>query len=451
MTADLAIYCKKTLLPEGLSDVSVLISEGKISGIVEGKAGKEMAKKIESAGESVLMPGLIDCHVHINEPGRTDWEGFETATKAAAAGGVTTLIDMPLNSSPVTTSTKNLKAKLEASAGKLFVNCGFWGGIVPDNEKELEPLAKDGVFGFKVFLTHSGIDEFPNTTLKHLEKIASLLSKLDIPLLVHAELDVPGPGIQELRKNPHSYLAYLHSRPASWEDKAIEAIIQLCEKHKVRSHIVHLSSSNALQMISEAKAKGLPLSVETCPHYLYFNAEEIPDADTRFKCAPPIREKENNEKLWNALAEGLIDFVVTDHSPAPPEMKELFTGNLLDAWGGIASIQFSLPIMWSLAEKNNKYVKDINQWMSRGVAEFLGLHQKGEIKVGNDADLVIWNPHKKMKVTKPLIKYKHPVSPYEGLLLSGLVEKTYVGGALVYDKGSFVSSPPGKILLRNND
>lgn len=450
MPSELSIHSKRVMLASGLQDASILIDNGKITSIIEGKADKTMARTLVHAGDSVVMPGLIDCHVHINEPGRSYWEGFETATQAAAAGGVTSLVDMPLNSTPVTTSVNNLRKKAEAARGKLFVNCAFWGGIVPGNSSELEALLKAGVPGFKVFLTHSGIEDFPNTSLKELEKIAPVLAKYNVPLLVHAELESANPAIRELEKDPCSYPAYLHSRPRSWEDQAIKAMIDLCEKHRLRVHIVHLSSSDSIEQIRVARNKNLPLSVETCPHYLYFNAEKIPDADTRFKCAPPIREKENNDQLWKALEEGLIDFIVTDHSPAPPEIKEQLSGNLKDAWGGIASLQFSLPVMWTLCLQHKIPLQQISQWMSTRIADFMGWKNKGRIEIGADADLVIWSPEKKIKVSKNLIRFKHKITPYEGELLSGLIEKTYVGGNLVYDRGSFVSSPSGKIILNSH-
>lgn len=450
MKADLAIYCKKTILPEGINDVTLLITDGKIVEIVEGKAAAGSASKSISAGDSVLMPGLIDSHVHINEPGRTEWEGFDTATKAAAAGGVTTLVDMPLNSTPVTTTLSNFKAKLKAAEGKIYVNCGFWGGIVPGNAKDVDSLIDAGVLGFKAFLTHSGIDDFPNASIKDIEAIADKLVKKNLPLLVHAEFDEKSAAQEEHTREPYSYQAFLKSRPKEWEDKAISALIKVADKYKLRTHIVHLSSSNSIAPIIEAKHKGIPITVETCPHYLFFNAETIPDADPRFKCTPPIREKENNDKLWNALVDGTIDFVVTDHSPAPAEIKSITDGNLKEAWGGISTLQFELPIVWTMAMDKDIPLEQISTWLSTNIAHFLNLPSKGKIEVGADADLVIWNPIKKMKVSPALMRFRHPISPYEGTMLSGLVEKTYVGGVLVYDKGSFVSSPTGKIILRNS-
>jgi allantoinase len=447
MSQRIAIYSKHVVLPEETIAATLLLEDGKIAGILREKLAATKEQSVIDYGDSYIMPGLIDCHVHINEPGRTDWEGFETATQAAAAGGITTLVDMPLNSSPVTTSIKALQEKLKSAEGKLHVNCGFWGGIVPGNSKEIGPLIKAGVLGFKVFLCHSGIDEFPDTSLKELEKSLPLLAEHGVPLLVHAELEKKHAGQKELDTDNYSYPAWLHSRPASWENEAIKSLIALCRKYGVRTHIVHLSSAEAIGMIRKAKNEGLPLTVETCPHYLYFAAESIPESDTRFKCAPPIRERENNRLLWDAVCDGTIDFVVSDHSPAPPDLKELETGNLKEAWGGIASLQFTLPVMCTLAVQRNIPVELISRWMSAAVADFLGLKTKGRITVGADADLLIWSPSKKMKANPAIIKFRHKVTPYEGELLNGVVEETWVSGKKVYDRGGFPLQHTGKTIL----
>ncbi|MBC7884922.1 MAG: allantoinase AllB, partial [Saprospiraceae bacterium] len=295
--------------------------------------------------DQVIMPGVIDVHVHVNEPGRTEWEGFETATRSAAAGGTTTMVDMPLNASPVTTTLMAFMQKLDASKNKLNVNCGFYGGSVPGNAHEMEGLIQAGVLGIKCFLTHSGIDEFPNVTEKDLEEVMPILAGFNITLLVHCELD---DGFSnDLEQYPTSYQTYLSSRPASWENEAIKLIIRLCRKHQCAVHIVHVSSAEALTLIASAKKEGLPITAETCVHYLYFNAEDIPDANTWYKCAPPIREKANNLLLKKALLTGVLDFITTDHSPAPPSLKETETGNLKKAWGGIAGIQFLLSASWT--------------------------------------------------------------------------------------------------------
>ena len=445
---DFAIYSKHILTPDGLQNATVLIKDGIIADIIPGKIDT-VDFPVEDMSDLVVMPGLIDSHVHINEPGRTEWEGFETMTKAAIAGGITTLVDMPLNSSPVTISVKTFQDKLAATQGKLYCNCGFWGGIVPANADKLEELMDAGVLGIKAFLTHSGIDEFPNVTLDDLRKGMQLMAKYQIPLLAHAELDEMHAGITAFEKNPTSYMAYLNSRPKVWEDKAVEMMIALCEEFNSPVHIVHLSSADALPQIKAARAKGLPLTIETCPQYLYFWAEEIPDANTLFKCAPPIREKENNDKLWQALKNGTIDFIVTDHSPATPDLKKIDSGNLKEAWGGIASIQFSLPVVWTAARRRGFSIDEISALMSRHVAEFIGLeHSKGKIQKGYDADIVVWGPEQKFTVAASDIQYRHKISPYVGEELSGVIKQTYVNGKKVYENGNFISLPQGRIVLR---
>lgn len=448
MPTQFALFSQRTLLPQGSLPATVFIKNGKIEAIEKGKVLKK-DYPLEDVGEQVLMAGVIDPHVHINEPGRTDWEGFDTATKAAAAGGITTLVDMPLNSSPVTTTVAHFKKKSLATKGKLHVNCGFWGGLVPQNSDHLPPLIKNGVLGIKAFLTHSGIDEFPNVTEADLQKAMPEIAKSGLPLLVHCELEQPNLYAHFLKKSPTSYQAYLQSRPKNWENAAIELMIKLCRTYQCRTHIVHLSSAEALPMIAAAKAEGLPLTVETCPQYLFFDAETIPDADTRFKCAPPIREKANNEQLWKALESGLIDFVATDHSPAPPTIKQLESGNFQTAWGGIAGLQFLLPVVWTAARKRGVGWTKIGEWLSQHAADFIGMgHRKGVLKVGYDADLVVWNPEATFKVTEQLIQHRHKITPYLGQTLYGVVAQTYVGGAKVFENGRFLVLQKGKLCVR---
>ncbi len=364
---DAAILSNRIITPNGVKKAVVLIEQGKIAAITNELPQGNFP--IEDIGDNVLMAGIVDPHVHINEPGRTDWEGFDTATKAALAGGITSLVEMPLNASPVTTTVKAFEEKINAAKGKLHTNCGFWGGIIPGNEKEIEPLIEkarlndtvgQGVLGFKAFLTHSGIDEFPNVTEEDLRKAMPIIAKHNLPLLVHCEL-----SDQSLHSplTINRYNDYLQSRPKNWEDNAIALMIRLCEEFNCRTHIVHLSSADSIEQIVKAKQKGLPITVETAQHYLYFIAEQIKDGRTEFKCAPPIREKENNTKLWQALKEGIIDFVATDHSPAPSEMKETASGDFMKAWGGIASLQFALPVLWTAAQKNNGSLSDVAKWL----------------------------------------------------------------------------------------
>jgi allantoinase len=435
---DMAIHSERVITPDGIQKATVLIKDGKIADVV---AGLPVADQpVIELSDKVLMPGVVDPHVHINEPGRTEWEGFDTATKAALSGGITTLVDMPLNSSPVTTTSAAFDEKIKSSNGKLHTNCGFWGGIIPGNAREIEPLAEKGVLGFKAFLTHSGIDEFPNVTEADLRKAMPLIAKNDLPLLVHCELQ--GFAIRsplEWGQGVRSYNNYLSSRPKKWEDDAIALMIRLCEEFSCRVHIVHLSSADSVEQIVHAKQKSLPLTVETGQHYLYFNAEEIKDGQTPFKCAPPIREKVNNEKLWQALKEGIIDFVATDHSPAPPALKELTSGDFMKAWGGISSIQFALPVLWTAAKKHNCGLTDVAKWLCEKPALLPGLQgMKGKIEKGYDADFAVWNPENKFIVKEEIINHKHKITPYLNEELNGIIEQTWLKGEKVFDMGQFI-------------
>lgn len=437
-----AIICDRIIAPGGVMKGVVIVENGKIAGVTESLPSTDLT--IIDAGSQVLMPGVIDPHVHINEPGRTNWEGFDTATKAALAGGITTLVDMPLNSSPVTTTVKALDEKRKAAQNSLHCNCGFWGGIIPGNENEIEPLIKEGALGFKAFLTHSGIDEFPNVTEHDLRKVMPIIAKYDLPLLVHCELST---SISQPLLPTRLYQNYLSSRPKQWEDEAIALMIRLCGEFNCRTHIVHLSSADSIDQIAAAKQKGLPLTVETGQHYLYFIAEEIKDGQTAFKCAPPIREKDNNEKLWQALKEGIIDFVATDHSPALPAMKELTSGDFMKAWGGISSIQLALPALWTAARKHHCDIIDIAKWLCEKPAVLPGLqNRKGKIEKGYDADFVAWNPDKSFIIREELIYHRHKLTPYLGEELYGTVEQTWLGGEKVFDAGKFLHLTKGSFI-----
>jgi allantoinase len=440
----IAIKSKNVIFPNGIKECIIIIDNGIIMDIVH-ELPLDYDGEFIDVGENILMSGVIDPHVHINEPGRTDWEGFETATKSSIAGGVTTLVDMPLNSSPVTTSVAAFLEKTAASNNKLHTNVGFYGGVIPRNTEELQGLIDIGVLGFKAFLTHSGIDDFPNATEEDLRKAMPILSKHHLPLLVHCELsDDEHPCLG----NPNEYKNYLATRPKKWEDDAIAMMIRLCEEFNCRVHIVHLSSANSIAQIQQAKQKGLPITVETGQHYLYFNAEDISDGQTQYKCAPPIREKENNDQLWQALKDGIIDFVATDHSPSTPDLKEMKSGNFMKAWGGIASIQFSLPVLWTAAKKRNCTYNDLAKWLSEKPAELIGKEaRKGKIAKGYDADLVVWSDEKFL-VTEENIHHKHKITPYLNEELFGKVEQTYVGGVKVYDHNEFVALNKGQIIYR---
>jgi allantoinase len=442
MSNNKKIFSNRCWVEDKLQPATICFEEGKITAIYFHKTDDA-----EDVGDNILMPGVIDAHVHINEPGRTEWEGFDTATLAAAAGGISTIVDMPLNASPVTTTVNAFNQKLEVSKNKLNVNCGFYGGLIPGNAGEIEGLIKAGVLGIKCFLTHSGIDEFPNVTENDLDEAMPVIAKYDIPLLVHCEIE--GACENELAQHPTSYAEYLASRPRQWENNAIALMIKLCEKYNCRVHIVHVSSAEALGMIGEAKIKGLPLTAETCDHYIYFSSENIPDAHCIYKCAPPIRDAQNNRQLKMALQNGVLDFITTDHSPAPPEIKEIESGNLQKAWGGIAGLQFLLPVSWTSLKETISLEKFI-PLLTEHPAKFIGAaNRKGKIAIGYDADLVVWNPSASMVVKKEDILFRHKISPYIGERLNGVVQQTIVNGNTVYKNSQVINKQKGQVILRD--
>ncbi|MET0344399.1 MAG: allantoinase AllB [Polyangiales bacterium] len=439
---------KQVVCPERVVEATVVLRDERIEDVVVGDTGLSPAQ-VDDLGAAVISPGLVDCHVHINEPGNTEWEGFDTATRAAAAGGVTTLVDMPLNSIPVTTSADALAQKLAASTGKRHVDVGFWGGVVPGNVDALAGLADAGVLGCKAFLVHSGLDAFPHTTRDDLARAMPVLRDLGLPLLAHAELDLGvDPHAPPAGPDPRSYRGYLASRPRAWEDAAIRMLIALCRETGCAVHIVHLSSASSIAPLREAKAAGLPITAETCPHYLCVSAEAIPDGATEFKCAPPIREHENRESLWAALFEGVIDFVISDHSPCTPALKLPVEGDFLAAWGGIASLQLGLPAIWSEGRRRGASFTQLARWLSAAPATFAGLgRRKGRIQKGYDADLVVWSPHEPFTVSAPALFFRHKVSPYLGRRLSGTVQRTVLRGRDVFDGRAHVAEPAGQALL----
>ncbi len=442
MDNKICIYSERCWINGMLQPATVCFADGVITEILPVKSAEAI-----DTGNLILMPGVIDAHVHINEPGRTEWEGFDTATQAAAAGGITTIVDMPLNASPVTTTLKAFREKLAASENKLHVNVGFYGGLVPGNVSEIESLAKAGVLGIKCFLVHSGIDDFPEVKEQHIIEAMPVIAKCGLPLLAHCEV-FEKEVVNDFAAHPTSYSHYLGSRPAKWENDAIQMMLRLCKSYHCPVHIVHVSSAEALPMITAAKKEGLPVTAETCAHYIYFNAEDIPDANCLYKCAPPIRSRENNVKLKEALLDGTLDFLATDHSPAPPAIKELHSGNLKKAWGGIAGLQFLLPATWT-ALKGYMSLEKFIPLITSQPAAFLGISgSKGEIKVGYDADLVIWDPELEEEIKMQDIYFRHKVSPYIGEILSGVIRQTYVNGKLVYDNKQIIHKNSGKWLLR---
>lgn len=437
---------RRVLLPDGVRPAALHLAGERIEAVTALDAAMPNVPVVD-AQDLLVTPGIVDSHVHLNEPGRTEWEGFYSATQAAAAGGITTVVDMPLNSIPPTISGEAAQAKLDALGDNAFVNVAFWGGIVPGNAAQLHGLQRFGVPGCKCFTCHSGVDEFPMSTRADLDLAMPVLRDLGRVLLVHAE--APGPleraEAAVAGKDPRAYQTYLDSRPKAAEDEAIAMIIELAKKHRCPAHIVHLSSSSALPMIKRAKDEGVPLTVETCLHYLTFTAEEIPDGATHFKCAPPIREASNRELLWQGLESGVIDVVVSDHSPCTPALKKPETGDFLGAWGGIAGLQLGLSVLWTAAKARGHSVERVFQWNARGPAKLAGLsHKKGALAAGYDADFVVWNDEASFVVKANELKHRHPITPYAGRTFQGVVEKTYVRGQLAYSRSGGIEKARGR-------
>ena len=441
---DLIIRGQQVVLPETVAPRSVHIREERI--VFVGDYDEVVAGcEIVDAGDSIVMPGLVDTHVHINAPGRTEWEGFHSATLAAAAGGVTTVIDMPLNSVPPTTTLAGFNVKLETARDDCFVDVGFWGGVVPGNTAELAPMFEAGVVGFKCFLVPSGVDEFEHVTEADLREAMPELTRLGALLIVHAEL----PGSITNGVGGSDYRSFLASRPRVAENEAVELMIRLSREFDTRVHIVHLSSADAIPLLREAQAAGVKITAETCPHYLHFVAEEVPSGATEFKCCPPIRERDNREELWEGLKDGTIGLIVSDHSPCPGEMKLRETGDFMKAWGGIASLQLRLPVVWTEARRRGFSLLDVTRWLCANPAQQVSFSsKKGSIAVGSDADIVIWNPEAQFSVTASSLQHRHKITPYAGEELKGVVQQTFLRGRKIYDRGHFVDLPPGHMLLR---
>jgi allantoinase len=457
---DLVLHAPRAVLPPELATcstdsdtaisatgeqaVTVTVAGGTITGVRpldRSARGSGASAVVELGDDVVLLPGLVDTHVHVNEPGRTEWEGFATATRAAAAGGVTTIVDMPLNSLPPTLDPESLAVKRAAAAGQCAVDVAFWGGAVPANLGRLMALLDAGVMGVKCFLPDSGVEEFPALSTAQLERAAAELAAVDGLLLVHAE----DRGVLAAAPQPkgRSYARFLASRPAQAEDTAIETALAVARRTGVRLHVVHLSSATALPALAEARADGVRVTVETCPHYLVLEAERVPDGATAAKCCPPVRDSANRDALWTGLENGTIDQVVSDHSPSTPDLKALDTGDFGAAWGGISSVQLGLPLVWTEARRRGHDLTDVMRWMSSAPAALVGLGTKGGIRVGAVADLVAFGPDDELVVDPARLHHRNPVSPYTGARLTGLVRSTWLAGTLVGTSGT-----GGRLLAR---
>ncbi len=440
------IRSRRVLLKEGLESATVWLKGGLIESVQPYDVPLPEAGVLD-VGDLLVTPGIVDSHVHINEPGRTEWEGFASATQAAAAGGITTVVDMPLNCIPATVNAAAAELKRASLSGQMHVNVAFWGGVVPGNTQELKGLRDFGISGAKCFLCPSGVDEFPHVGRAELDEAMPQLRALDMTLLVHAE--VPGPleaaeaALRTSAADPHKYDTYLRSRPPAAEDQAIALIIELARKYHTRCHIVHLSSASALPLIEAAQADGVAITAETCLHYLTFAAEDIGEGATQYKCAPPIRGRENREQLWRGLERGTISMVVSDHSPCTPALKRLEEGDFMGAWGGISSLQLGLSALWTLCQARKLDIATLFRWNAEAPAQLAGLSKrKGKLVPGYDADLVIWDEKAQATVKAETIRHRHKLTPYAGLSLQGVVEKTVVMGRIAYSKDAGMAPVP---------
>jgi allantoinase len=439
---DLVLRARRAVTPAGETAVCVGVTGGRIAAVEPLAAGLDGNRVVELAEDEVLLPGLVDTHVHVNEPGRTEWEGFASATRAAAAGGVTTVLDMPLNSVPPTVDVSALEVKKKAADGRCWIDVGFWGGAVPGNRGELLALHEAGVFGFKCFLLDSGVPEFPPLSAAELEEDLAELARFGGLMIVHAEDAAtiagapPAAGVR--------YADFLASRPRAAEDTAIATVLAATRRTGARTHVLHLSSADAVPLLRAARAEGLPVSAETCPHYLSFVAEDVADGATAFKCCPPIREADNRERLWQALADGVIDCIVSDHSPCTPDLKRLDLGDFGLAWGGVSSLQLGLRAVWTQARERGHGLPDVVRWMCEQPARLARLQTKGRIAVGGDADFCVFAPDDSATVDAARLHHRNPVTPYQGRRLDGAVRSTWLRGDVV----DVAAAPRGRFLTR---
>ena len=449
----LYVRARRAVLPEGERPACLVIEEGvivRIDPVDAHYAAFDPGHAID-AGDLVVLPGLVDPHVHANEPGRTEWEGLETATRAAASGGITTIVDMPLNSLPPTTTLEALRLKQEAARGKVQVDVAFWGGAVPDNADDLAPLAAAGVCGFKAFTIDSGVPEFPPLDRSQLARTLEACAELGATLIVHAEAE--GPIAAAPAQVGRSYESWLASRPQAAEVEAIEMLVELMKGAPgARVHVVHLSAADALETVARARADGLVLSAETCPHYLALAADDIEDGATLCKCAPPIRDAGNRERLWQGLIDGTISLVASDHSPSPPEGKAIETGDFAQAWGGISSLGLGLPVVWTEASRRGLALADLARWMAAEPAKLAGLAaHKGALAVGMDADFCLFDDAAEWTIEPSVLETRHKITPYAGRTVKGRVRSTWLGGVRVYEDGRFEGAPRGRLLMREKE
>ncbi|MER6562782.1 allantoinase AllB [Streptomyces sp. NPDC001027] len=441
--AELMLRSTRVVTPDGTRPAAVTVADGTITAVLPYDAPVPEGARLEDFGDDVLLPGLVDTHVHVNDPGRTHWEGFWTATRAAAAGGITTLVDMPLNSLPPTTTVEHLRVKREVAVDKAHIDVGFWGGALPDNVKDLRPLHDSGVFGFKAFLSPSGVEEFPHLDQGALARSLAEIAGFDGLLIVHAE------DPHHLDAAPQAggprYADFLASRPRGAEDTAVAHLVAQARRLDARVHVLHLSSSDALPLIAAARADGVRITVETCPHYLTLTAEEVPDGASEFKCCPPIRESANQDLLWQALADGTIDCVVTDHSPSTADLK---TDDFATAWGGISGLQLSLSAVWTEARRRGHGIEDVVRWMSTRTAALVNLDRKGAIEAGRDADFAVLAPDETFTVDPAALQHRNRVTAYAGRTLHGVVKSTWLRGECIVADGEF-TEPKGRLLTRS--